>query len=116
MKATTTTTTTKKYNIYSIDDDGKRVHEHNLVVEKNGNKQVLTLYYSESEVWTEHTKGVEILQLNYVGDDYFFQKLPKKFDASTLEYLRIMLNAEEVINNTKQSNFILVEQGKEIKI
>lgn len=111
-----TTPTTKKYNIYSIGEDEKKEHEYTLIVEQNGDNQVLTLYYSESEVWTSHTRGVEILKLNYVGDEYFFQKLPKKFDASTLEYLRIMLNAEDVINNSLQSNFIVVEQGKEMKI
>jgi hypothetical protein len=64
----------------------KTVHDYDMLftTSKEGN-DVITLHYSDSKSWTDHTKGQKIMTVTDTGDDVGFE-FEESFDFKKLGY------------------------------
>lgn len=77
----------KKYRVLNTHDyksENKIVHEYDIIVDMNEEGiEVITLYRSHDETWSEHIRGEEIISLMDTGGMIVF---PKKKFAGDVEY------------------------------
>lgn len=85
---------TKKYLFI---DKRENNHEYTLHVSDVDQGTKYEIYYSNSGVWTEHTKGTLAFSMVDDGNGWILDGKYKKLDYSQCEYFRIIL---EFANST----------------
>lgn len=91
----------------NLDEDGN--HEYTLTVKRiDEDTNEYSLYYSNSEIWTESTKGTLVLKLTNDGDNFHFNKAhKKKIEHYEGLHLRLLLTFEVLVEmNEPKKNFI----------
>ena len=78
---------TKTFHVF---DQGK--HEYTIVDKETAKGKKLSLFYSESESWSEHTRGKLALKLKDNGNGIKFNKKFKGLDYGKLAEMRLLMN------------------------
>ena len=77
---------------FHVFDEG--LHEYSITDKLTKNGRVISLFYSEGEQWTSHTRGVFILKMTVTGDGAKFSNKINKMDYALLHSMRLLINYE----------------------
>lgn len=70
------------------------LHEYTITDKPTKNGRVISLFYSEGEQWTSHTRGEFIMKMKVTGDGVKFSKNTKSLQYDELHEMRLLMNYE----------------------
>lgn len=79
----------KKLHVF---EDG--LHEYTIIDKETTKGRDISLWYSEAEHWTSHTRGTLILTMLVTGNGVKFSKLNKSLGYDELHEMRLLMNYE----------------------
>lgn len=77
---------------FHVFEDG--VHEYTITDKPTKKGRVISLFYSEGEQWTSHTRGEFIMKLKVTGDGIKLSKNTKNLEYDELHEMRLLMNYE----------------------
>lgn len=98
---------------YQIIDKNTNITEHIIkydIADKDGN-EVYELWYSNNGHWSEGTAGKLNLTMIDDGNGFKFKpQLPKEFDYSIFNDVRILMTFQEKIKTGVKSEYRIIEE------
>jgi hypothetical protein len=77
---------------YHVFEEGN--HEYTIIEKETPNGRKISLFYSDNEQWTSHTRGELAMKMVVTGNGVKFSKNSKNLDYSELHYMRLLMNYE----------------------
>jgi len=102
----------EKYLVINSDEE----IEYVLTVDTVQNNMVISLYASNSIIWTESTRGEFRNSLTDDGNQVIFKEMKRKLDYSALVELRILVNFNTYMDKHLHDPYRIVEDKTLIKI
>lgn len=90
---------------YVVLDNGQ--HEYNIVEKPRKNGRILSLYYSNADFWTAHTRGKLAMKMTITGNGVRFSKNIKSLDYSELAQMRMLMNFEQATDSNEYNRLKL---------
>ena len=79
----------KRYHVF---EEG--LHEYTIVDKETTMGRKISLFHSDGEQWTSHTRGTMVMKMTVTGDGVKFSKNIKSMDYSELFAMRLLMNYE----------------------
>jgi hypothetical protein len=100
-------------------EDG--LHEYTIIDKETTKGREISLWYSEAEHWTSHTRGTLILTMLVTGNGVKFSKSTKSLDYGELHEMRLLMNYERetdsfILNRGKSQIYDVTENNEDNKI
>lgn len=70
------------------------LHEYTIIDKPTTKGRKISLFYSDAEQWTSHTRGTLAIKMTITGNGVRFSKNVKSMDYSELFCMRLLMNYE----------------------
>lgn len=77
---------------FHVFDQG--LHEYTIVDKETHKGRKISLFHSDGEHWTSHTRGTMVMKMTVTGNGVKFSKNTKSMDYSELFFMRLLMNYE----------------------
>lgn len=77
---------------FHVFDQG--LHEYTIVDKETTKGRKISLFHSDGEQWTSHTRGTMVMKMTVTGDGVKFSKNIKSMYYSELFAMRLLMNYE----------------------
>lgn len=80
---------TKTFHVFE-----QGLHEYTIIDKPTAKGRKISLFHSDAEQWTSHTRGTLIMSMTITGNGVRFSKNIKSMDYSQLYAMRLLMNYE----------------------
>lgn len=70
------------------------LHEYTIIDKPTNKGRKISLFHSDAEHWTSHTRGTLVMKMTITGNGVRFSKNIKSMDYSELFAMRLLMNYE----------------------
>ncbi len=70
------------------------LHEYTIIDKPTTKGRKISLFHSDAEHWTSHTRGTLVMKMTITGNGVRFSKNIKSMDYSELFAMRLLMNYE----------------------
>jgi hypothetical protein len=96
------------------------LHEYTIVDKPTTKGRKISLFYSDAEQWTSHTRGTLVMKMTVTGNGVRFSKNTKSMDYSELFAMRLLMNYERETDtnehNREKSQFYSVDNTNKFEL